>query len=170
MVRRSVMATWRQPAKGSQARTPWTSRLCGQWRSGICQQLGGGLVEAHHWPVWVVGFGVQIQDLLHSRHELPAYLGDAPLLLAPRFEDVFFRCRRTVSWDKDSTTPKSTIRRRFQCTPLPRPAIDGTVGEHYPVVYGPANEVVNKTAAFVKFAKGQPEYLHFDPLAPVYGH
>ena len=52
-------------------------RLGGQRRSGIGQQLGGGLVEAHHRPVWVVGFGVEVQHVLHGRHELSVHLGDA---------------------------------------------------------------------------------------------
>ena len=121
MVRRSVMAMWRQPARGSQVRkrlvvpprglvvlTPRSSRLGGQWRSGIGQQLGGGLVEAHHRPVWVVGFGVEVQHVLHGGHELSVHLGDAPLLLPPRLEDVFLSRSRTVSYDRLSTNPNST--------------------------------------------------------------
>ena len=62
--------------------------------------------------------GSQVQHILHVGHEVGAHLRDAPLFLLPRFKGVFFRCRRTASWDNDSTTPNSTIRsassRRFQ--------------------------------------------------------
>ena len=37
-----------------------------------------------------------------------AHLRNAPLLLLPWFEGVFFRRSRTVSWDRDSTKPSST--------------------------------------------------------------
>ena len=97
---------------------PGLSRLRRKGRPGVSQQLGGRFVEANHRPLRVVWFGVQIQDILHVGHEVGAHLGNAPLFLLPRFEGVFFRCRRTVSWERDSTTPNSTIRsairRRFQ--------------------------------------------------------
>ncbi len=89
--------------------------------TGCGQQLGGGLIEADHRPLGVVGFGIQVQDILHVSHKADAHRGDAPLFPLPRLEDVFFRYRRTVSWDRDSTTPSSTIlsanRRRFQWSP-----------------------------------------------------
>ena len=84
------------------------SRLGGQRRSGIGQQLGGGLVAAHHRPLGIVWFGVEVQHVLHGRHELPVHLGDAPLLLPPRLEDVFLSRSRTVSYDRLSTNPNST--------------------------------------------------------------
>ncbi len=61
-----------------------------------------------HRPLGIVGLGVEIQHVLHGRHELSTYLGDAPLFLEPRLERVFFSRRRTVSGDKDSTNPNST--------------------------------------------------------------
>ena len=36
-------------------------------------------------------------------HEVGAHLGNAPLLPLPRLEGVFFRCRRTLSWDSADT-------------------------------------------------------------------
>ena len=57
--------------------------------SHVGQQLGRGFVKAHYRTVGVVGFGVEVQHVLHGRHKLTAYCGDAPLLLAPRLEDVF---------------------------------------------------------------------------------
>ena len=89
--------------------SPGASRGRWQGRTGIGQQLGGTLVEADHRPLGIVGLGVQVQDILHVGHEVGTHLGDAPLLLLPRLERVFFKCSRTVSWDKDSTRPSSTV-------------------------------------------------------------
>ena len=122
MVRRFVIATWRQPRRGSQARnrlrvprplvfvvlTPRPPGLCWQRFPDVGQQLGAGLVKTDHRPLRIVGLGVEIQHVLHGRHELSTYLGDAPLFLEPRLERVFFSRRRTVSGDKDSTNPNST--------------------------------------------------------------
>ena len=83
-----------------------TSGLSGcRWDGwpGVGQHLGGCLIEADHWPLGVIGFCIEIQDILHVGHEVGAHLGNAPLLLLPRLEDVFFRCSRTVSWDRDGT-------------------------------------------------------------------
>ena len=68
---------------------PQPSRLGGQRCSHIGQQLGGGLVKAHHRTVWVVGFSMEVQHVLHGRHKLPVHPGDAPLLLSPGLERVF---------------------------------------------------------------------------------
>ena len=38
--------------------------LCWQWFTDIGQQLSGGLVEADHRPLGVVGFGIQVQHVL----------------------------------------------------------------------------------------------------------
>ena len=75
----------------------WSPRLRWQRGPGVSQQLGGGRVKADHRPMGVIGLGVQVQHVLHGGHELGAHLGDAPLLLLPRLEGVFFRCSRTVS-------------------------------------------------------------------------
>ena len=87
-------------------------------RPGLGQQLGGGLVKADHRPLWVIGFGVQVQHILHVGHELGARLGDAPLFLLPRLESVFFSRRRTPSWAMEDANPNSTTfpakRRRVQ--------------------------------------------------------
>ena len=87
-------------------------------RPSAGQQLGGGLVDTDHRPLRVVGFGIKVQDFLHGRHEVGAHLGNAPLFLPPHLDGVFFKCSRTVSYDRESTTPNSTFRsangRRFQ--------------------------------------------------------
>ena len=85
-----------------------TPRLRRDGRADIGQQLGGGLIEADHRPCRVVGFGLKVQHILHVGHEVGVHLGNAPLLLLPRLEGVFFKWRRTASWDSDSTRPSST--------------------------------------------------------------
>ena len=60
---------------------PRASRLGRHQRPRIGQQLGGGLVKADHRPLGVIGFGVQVQHLLHVGHEVAAHPGDAPLFL-----------------------------------------------------------------------------------------
>ena len=82
------------------------------------QQLGRGLVKADHRPSGVIGFGVEVQQVLHVGHELRAHLGNAPFLLLPRLESVFLRRLRTPSWDMDEANFNSTTllasRRRVQ--------------------------------------------------------
>ena len=73
--------------------TPGTSRPGRQRGPGLGQQLGGGLVKADYRPLGVIGFGVQVQHVLHVGHvghEIRAHLRDAPLRLPPRLESVFF--------------------------------------------------------------------------------
>ena len=76
---------------------PRSSRLRRQRLPDLGQQLGRGLVKAHHRPIGVVGFGIQVQHILHGRHEFAAYFRDAPLLLPPRLEGVFLSLSLTVS-------------------------------------------------------------------------
>ena len=47
-------------------------------RPGLGQQLGGCLVKADHRTLGIIGFGVQVQDILHVSHKFRAYLGNAP--------------------------------------------------------------------------------------------
>ena len=49
--------------------TPRLSRLHRNGRPGVGQQLSGGLIKADHRPVRVVGLSVQVQHVLHRRHE-----------------------------------------------------------------------------------------------------
>ncbi len=88
--------------------TPRSHGLCRQWRSGFGQEPSGGLVKTDHWPLRVIGLGVEVQHVLHGRQELAAYLGHALLLFTPRLERVLFSRRRTVSWDRDSANLNST--------------------------------------------------------------
>ena len=50
-------------------------RLGRQWFPDAGQQLGGTLIEADHRPLGGVGFGVQVQDILHVGHKVGAHLG-----------------------------------------------------------------------------------------------
>lgn len=61
------------------------------------------LVHAHHRESGIVGAPVYIQYLLHRGDKLGVPLGrNHPTDPPPRFEFVFFRTRRTVSWDTAS--------------------------------------------------------------------
>ena len=73
---------------------------CRQGLARLADQLPGRLVHADHWIVRVMGAAVHIQNLLHGGHEVGApgwrnHPSDAP----PGLDSVFFRTRRTVSWD-----------------------------------------------------------------------
>ena len=88
-----------------------------RWPS-LGQQLGRGLVEADHRPSGVIGFGVEVQQVLHVGHELRAHLGNAPFPLLPGLESVILRRLRTPSWDMEDANFNSTTlparRRRVQ--------------------------------------------------------
>ena len=84
------------------------TRLGPDDRSLIGHQLPGCLVETDHGMVRVVVCVVQVQHVLHSSHELPAHLRDAPLLLLPRLEFVFLSIWRTVSREMLSANPIAT--------------------------------------------------------------
>jgi len=86
----------------------YSSRLHWQSRSRLGQQLGRSLVKADHRSLWVIGFSIKVQDILHGGHEFSAYLGNAPFLLLPRLERVFFSRLRIPSWDMDDANPSST--------------------------------------------------------------
>src|SRR5579875_914201 len=60
----------------------------------------GQFVEADLRPTRIVGSGVDREDVLHPPDKLGVLLGwDAPLLLQMRRQPVFFRVRRTVSYE-----------------------------------------------------------------------
>ena len=66
-----------------------------------------------HGMVGVVVFMVQVQHVLHSSHELPAHLRDAPFLLR-RLEFVFLSVWRTVSREMLSANPIATTLKQLQ--------------------------------------------------------
>ena len=59
---------------------------------------------------------VQVQHVLHSSHELPAHLRDAPFLLRPRLEFVFLSVWRTVSREMLSANPIATTLSASSCS------------------------------------------------------
>ena len=95
------------------ARWPWKHRLP---KPHVGRQPGVDLVEADHRFLGAIGFGVQVQHILHMGHEVGTHLGNAPLLLLPQpapypipgLEGTFLRWRRTALQDSDSTSPNST--------------------------------------------------------------
>jgi hypothetical protein len=74
----------------------------------ICLGRHEFFVETHRWIPRVVLLLVEIQHILHGSNELRTYLGDAPLLVLPGLEFVFFSNWRMVSGEMDSTKPSST--------------------------------------------------------------
>ena len=48
-------------------------------------------------PLRVALLMVQVKNVLHPSHELPAHFGNAPLFVLPWFEFVFFSIWRMVS-------------------------------------------------------------------------
>ena len=77
-------------------------------RTHLPSQLPGGLVETHYRTLRIVLRLVQVQHVLHPRHELPAHLGDTPLFLLPGLEFVFLSIWRTVSREMLSANSNST--------------------------------------------------------------
>src|ERR1700730_138684 len=54
----------------------------------LVDHLGWALVEADHGPLWVGGFGVEVEHVLHVGNVGTVDLRDAPHVLAPRLEMV----------------------------------------------------------------------------------
>ena len=89
-------------------KSPWSSRLGRDRKSLLGYQLLGGLVETDNGALRVVGLPIKVQHIFHARHKLGAYLRDAPFLLLPRFEFVFFSTWRIVSREMESASFSST--------------------------------------------------------------
>src|SRR3972149_3078498 len=73
-------------------------------------QLLRAFIEADYRALRIIRFGVQIQHIFHGRDKLGAYFGNAPFLLLPRFEFVFFSNWRIASCEMESANSKSTTR------------------------------------------------------------
>ena len=86
-------------------------------RTHLPSQLPGGLVETHYRTLRIVLRLVQVQHVLHPRHELPAHLGDTPLFLLPGLEFVFLSIWRTVSREMLSANSNSTtyVGQQLEC-------------------------------------------------------
>ena len=106
-----------QPAFGSQNmkrfRVPFRLFIVSSTLPGLAPM--DGLLSAtsclesrrnNHGMVGVVVLMVQVQHVLHSSHELPAHLRDAPFLLRPRLD---LSTWRTVSKEMSRQTPSPTF-------------------------------------------------------------
>src|SRR5205085_9730144 len=56
----------------------------------------------------LIWLGIQIKDVLHSRHKVRIDVGNAPLLMLPGLQGVFLSNWRTVSGEIRRTYPNST--------------------------------------------------------------
>src|SRR5262249_30787406 len=87
-----------------------------QWLPDVADELLAALVHAHHRPGRVVRAGGDVEHVLQGCYEGRAGFGrDAPLLLEPRLEVVFFRQRHTVVGSMASTTSSSTSLSASSC-------------------------------------------------------
>ena len=84
----------------------------GNRRARLLDQLHRLLVHAHDGAGRVVRLRVDVEDLLHLRHELGVgFRRNHPVLDLPPGHPVFLSVRRMVSWLTDSTIASSTTRR-----------------------------------------------------------
>ena len=76
---------------------------------GLLHQLLAGLIQAHQHFLVIESAMIDLQHVLHGAYQLGAALGrEAPALLQPGLQFVFFRVRRTVSALMLSTISRST--------------------------------------------------------------
>jgi hypothetical protein len=86
-----------------------TARSVAERLAKVGQELAGALVEADHRALLVVGFLVEVQNLLHPPDEAGALFGwDHPALHQVGLELVFLSVFLIVSWETSSTMPIST--------------------------------------------------------------
>src|SRR6266511_2429107 len=89
-----------------------------RWQRPACltDQLLRGLIHADQRPLRVVGPRVDVQHILQVVDKLGIRRGrNAPLLLPPGLQFVFFKVRRTVSYERLSTYVSSTILSASNC-------------------------------------------------------
>ena len=65
----------------------------------LADQLGRALVEAHHRPPRIRGFGIEVEDILHAGDILAIDLGNAPHVLAPRLQLVLGQDNLAGWWE-----------------------------------------------------------------------
>src|SRR5579864_2566515 len=78
-------------------------------------QLQRPLVETYDWSTRVVALGVEVEDVLHGRHEVWTYFRNAPVFLEPWLEAVFLSVRRTASSEIDGTTRRTISSSASSC-------------------------------------------------------
>ena len=94
------------------------SRLRRQRGPGLGQQLGGSLVKADHRPLGVIGFGIEVQDILHMGYEVGAYLG---------MHHSFF-CHGLRAFFSGAAAPSRGT--RMTPTPTPPPSLPAGAGSN----------------------------------------
>ena len=69
--------------------------------TSVPEELVGLLVHTHHRHCRVVGASIDVEDVLHPRHELPVGLGrDGPALLQMRTQRPLFKTFPMVEWSR----------------------------------------------------------------------
>src|SRR4030042_1278995 len=81
----------------------------GQGHAGFCNQLLAGFVHAQHRILRIVGFPIQLQHVLHPADKFRVgFWRNAPRLLQPGLQTVFFSTCRTLSCESFSAHFSST--------------------------------------------------------------
>ena len=75
-------------------RLPW---LCRQGLLGLLDQLLARLINVDFGTLGILRLRVDVQHVFHRGDKLGAHCRDAPLLLEPGLEVLFFNTRRTLS-------------------------------------------------------------------------
>lgn len=75
-------------------RLPW---LCGQGLSGLLDQWLARLIKVDLGTCGILRLRVDFQHVFHRGDQLGAHFRDAPWLLEPWLEVIFFHTRRTLS-------------------------------------------------------------------------
>src|SRR5215210_1605850 len=90
-------------------------RTSGQLLAFLFNQLLAGFIKVNFRALFVILFGVQIQNIFHASHKLGIDFWDTPLLLQPGLELVFFSARRTSSYEQESASFSCTTRSASNC-------------------------------------------------------
>src|SRR5512139_957330 len=81
------------------------SRLQSKWSCNVSQQLNTFFIKTDHRTPGIIGFLVQLQNMLHLANELGSDFRNTPASYLPGFEFVFFSSSRTVSGERCVTMP-----------------------------------------------------------------
>src|SRR6266702_8019835 len=95
------------------------TRLHRQGLTQVRDQLFAPLIHTDLWTTFIVGARVDLQDVFHMIHKVGIGLWwNAPVVLEPGLQFVFFNTCRTVSWltlsTSSSSTSLSATRRKLQ--------------------------------------------------------
>src|SRR6266567_239899 len=95
------------------------TRLHRQGLTQVRDQLFAPLIQTDLWTTFIVGARVDLQDVFHMIHKVGIGLWwNAPVVLEPGLQFVFFNTCRTVSWltlsTSSSSTSLSATRRKLQ--------------------------------------------------------